>query len=304
MKDETGGDPIHGIKWTRKSTRKVSRELKRRGHRLGPRTVARLLKEQGYSLRANVKRLSGKRHPDREMQFRQIGRKVQVFRGQGLPVLSLDAKKKEIVTNFYNGGRIWRQEEIAVADHDFPSKDLGRAIPYGIYDTVLNRGMVVVGTSHETSTFGVDALAQWYRREGRQQYPEAGEILLLVDNGGCNGSKRRLWKVELQRFADEFGLIVRVAHFPPGASKWNPIEHRMFSFISKNWAGQPLKTYETILNYIKTTTTETGLRIKAVLNSKEYPTGIKVTDEQLQQVNLRKARLLPRWNYAVRPHRN
>lgn len=304
MKDETGGDPIRGIKWARKSTRKVSRELKRRGHGVGPRTAARLLKELGYSLKANVKRLSGKRHPDREAQFGRIGRQVQRFRGQGLPVLSVDAKKKEIVANFHNAGRIWRQEEIWVADHDFPSQDLGRAIPYGIYDLVLNRGMVVVGTSHETASFGVDALSEWYLRDGRKRYPDAREILVLCDNGGCNGSSNRLWKFELQLFADQFGINVHVSHYPPGASKWNPIEHRMFSFISKNWAGQPLTSYEKILNYIRTTTTRTGLRIRAALNSRDYPTGLKVGDEEMQQLNLRRARVLPRWNYVIRPQEN
>lgn len=293
-----------GTKWARKSTRRVSQELFRQGYPVGPRTVSRLLKSFGYSLKANVKRLSGKRHPQREEQFQQIQRQVRSFRYQGLPVLSVDAKKKEIVANFYNDGRIWRKDETPVADHDFPSADLGRAIPYGMYDLLRNRGFVGVGTSHETATFGVDCLSLWYLREGRYQYQDADELLLLCDNGGCNGSRNRLWKYELQNFADRFGVAVRVAHYPPGASKWNPIEHRMFSFISLNWAGQPLKSYETVLKYIQTTTTKEGLKLRVALLSKDYPTGVEVPDEEMTRLNLRRSRTLPDWNYVIRPREN
>lgn len=291
-------------KWVRKSTRRISRELLGQGHPVGPRTVSRLVKGLGYSLKANVKRLSGKRHPRRDEQFRRIQRQVKSFRRQGLPVLSVDAKKKEIVANFHNAGRIWRQDEIAVADHDFPKADLGRAIPYGLYDVVRNRGFVGVGTSHETAAFGVDCLTLWYRREGRYRYRDAEELLLLCDNGGCNGSRNRLWKCEIQKFADRFGIAVRVAHYPPGASKWNPIEHRMFSFISINWAGQPLKSYETILNYIRTTTTKEGLKINSMLLNRAYPTGVEISDQEMENLNLQRRANLPDWNYVIRPRLN
>ena len=304
MEDETGGDPIRGTKWTRKSTRKVSEQLKREGHPAGPRTVSRLLKKLGYSLKANVKRLSGPRHPDREQQFEKIGKQRKAFEREALPVLSLDAKKKEVIANYYNRGQTWRREEMGVCDHDFPSPELGRAIPYGIYDVVRNAGMVVVGTSSETAAFGAESLATWYIREGRDRYPQADRILLLCDNGGCNGSRTWLWKYELQKFSDRFRISVTVAHYPPRASKWNPIEHRMFSFISKNWAGQPLSSYETVLKYIRTTTTKSGLTVKAVLKSKKYLTGVKLTDEQVAQINIRGARVLPRWNYTIRPRTN
>ena len=248
MKDEAGGDPISGVKWTRRSTRKVSDEMTRQGHPLSRGTAGRLLREMGFSLRANVKNLSGPRHPDREEQFQEIGRKRELFRRQGFPVVSVDTKKKEIIANYHNAGRIWRKGAIKVADHDFPHPELGRAHPFGIYDVRRNHGMVVVGTSGQTASFAVEALSLWYRQVGRRSYPEAKELLVLCDNGGCNGSQNRLWKYELQEFVDEFGIAVRVCHYPPRASKWNPIEHRLFSFISKNWAGQPLTSYEKMLN--------------------------------------------------------
>lgn len=304
MRDETGGDPISGVKWTRKSSRAVSRELIRQGHPACARTVSRLLKDMDFSLKANVKRLSGPRHPNREAQFQRIAKQVAKCRREGLPVLSVDAKKKELIGNFHNAGRIWRREEIAVADHDFRSDGVIKVVPYGLYDIVRNRGMVVVGTSHETSSFGVDALTEWYRREGYRAYPDAEELLILCDNGGCNGSQRRLWKVELQRFCDQFDIAVRVSHYPPRASKWNPIEHRMFSFISKNWAGQPLKDIDTMLNYIRTTRTSRGLRVKALLLPGEYPLGVKVSDEELASVTIRRARQIPRWNYVIQPRQN
>ena len=304
MEDETGGDPVRGVKWTRKSTRKLSRELSRRSHPVGPGTVSRLLKALGFSLKANVKRLSGPRHPDREEQFGQIHQKLQRCRRQGIPILSVDTKKKELIANFRNAGRIWRDREIAVSDHDFPSQAIGKAIPYGIYDVMRNEGLVVVGTSSETGAFGVDSLSTWYRRQGRCRYAQADRLLLLCDNGGCNGSRNRLWKYELQRFSDRFDVAVEVAHYPPRASKWNPIEHRLFSFISKNWAGQPLTSYETVLNYIATTTTEAGLKVKALFNPKRYPTKVAITDEQMDQINIRTGRVLPRWNYTIRPHDN
>jgi len=271
---------------------------------VSPRTAGRLLKDMGYSLQVNVKRLSGKRHPDRDQQFQRIEKRVQEYRREGLPVLSVDAKKKELVGNFYNAGRIWRQEELAVNDHDFLRDAIGKAVPYGMFDLLRNHGLVAVGTSRETATFGVDSLRRWYQLIGRQQYPDADRLLLLCDNGGCNGSRNRLWKYELQQFCDRFGIAVEVAHYPPGASKWNPIEHRLFSFITMNWAGQPLTSFETVLNYIRTTRTRSGLRVRALLLPKQYEKGVKVTDEEMGAVRLRRARVLPCWNYTIRPGNN
>lgn len=304
MKDEVGGDPISGVRWTRRSTRNLAREMARQGHPISRGTVGRLLKDMKISLKANVKRLSGRRHPDREQQFNVIGKKVKSLRRQGIPIVSVDTKKKEIIANYHNAGRIWRDKPIEVADHDFPHPELGRANPFGIYDIRRNHGMVVVGTSGQTASFAVEALSQWYGHVGRRAYPEAKELLVLCDNGGCNGSKNRLWKYELQEFADHFGIAVHVAHYPPRASKWNPIEHRLFSFISKNWAGQPLTSYEKMLNYIRTTKTKTGLKVRASLLEKHFPTGVEITDEQMDEINLRRGRVLSSWNYTIRPRPN
>lgn len=304
MKDEVGGDPISGVRWTRKSTRALAREMGRQGHGISRGTVGRLLNGMGFSLRANVKTLSGPRHLDRETQFTEIGRKLKSFEVKGSPILSVDTKKTEIIANYANAGHIWRHQPIDVSDHDFPHPELGRAVPFGIYDMGRNQGRVVVGTSAQTARFGVDALLEWYRRDGRRAYPDAEDLLILCDNGGCNGSKNRLWKYELQRFADQSGLTVHVAHYPPGASKWNPIEHRLFSFISKNWAGQPLSSYEKVLNFLRTTKTRTGLSVRANLLSKRYEKGVEVSDEQMSDISLRPGRVLSRWNYMIRARRN
>jgi hypothetical protein len=304
MEGQTGGDPMSGLKWTRKSTRNLSRELKREGHRASSTTVRRLLREQGYSLRVNVKRLSGENHPHRNRQFEAIQKQVQKYHREGFPVVSVDTKKKELIGNFYNAGQAWVRKEVAVSDHDFLSDGVGKAVPYGIYDLLRNQGFLTVGMSCETASFGVDSLTEWYRRHGRRQYPDADRLLILADNGGCNGSLNRLWKFELQRFSDRFGIRVDVAHYPPGASKWNPIEHKLFSFISKNWAGQPLRSYDTVLNYIRTTRTQTGLTVRAVLLPKTYDKGVKVSDEAMRGLRLTGARVLPRWNYSLRPHEN
>lgn len=304
MKDETGGDPITGVKWSRKSTRRLARELACQGHALSRSTLWRRLRKMGFSLRANVKTLSGPRHPSRERQFQVICRRKQLFGRKGVPLVSVDAKKKEIIANYHNGGRIWRDRPIEVGDHDFPAPELGRAIPFGIYDVMRNRATVVVGTSAQTASFGVDGLRRWYQTDGRIAYPQAHEVMIFCDNGGCNGSKNRLWKYELQNFSDEFNLTVHVSHYPPRASKWNPIEHRLFSFISKNWAGQPLTSYEKMLNYIRTTTTDAGLKVRACLLRKRYEKGIEISDEQMKQINLRRGRVLPDWNYSIRPRLN
>jgi hypothetical protein len=309
MEPHTAGDPISGIKWSRKSTRAISEELKRQGHGVCARTVSRLLQsdELGYSLKRNVKAIAGQRHPQRNRQFRQIQQKIDRFRRLGRPVLSLDCKKKELVGNFLNAGQAWRQEPIAVNDHDFPDPDVPKAVPYGIYDVLRNRGVVVVGTSAETAAFAVDALRTWRGLEDGQlsaHYADPDHVLVLVDNGGANGSRSRLWKRQLQKLANRLGVSFTVAHYPPGASKWNPIEHRLFSFISGNWAGQPLTDYPTILNFIRTTRTQTGLRVKAVLLDKRYKTGLQVTDEEYRQIRLRPGRVLPKWNYTIRPAQN
>lgn len=304
MEGETGGDPISGVKWSRRSTRKLAAELIRQGHRIARDTVGRLLGAQGFSLKANVKRLSGPRHPHREQQFQFIRKRTQAAGRKGIPALSVDTKKKEIIANYHNGGKIWVDKPIEVSDHDFPHPELGRANPFGIYDIRSKHGMVVVGTSAETAAFGVDALRVWYRTQGRVEYPEAREIQIFCDNGGCNGSKNRLWKYELQDFADEYNLAVHVTHYPPRASKWNPIEHRLFSFISKNWAGQPLNSYEKMLKYIRTTKTEAGLSVRASLLERHYETGIKISDDRMSEINLRWGRVLPQWNYTIRPRLN
>lgn len=304
MKDEVGGDPISGVRWTRKSTRALALEMGRQGHEISRGTVGRLLNGMGFSLRANVKTLSGPRHPDRETQFIQIGKKLKSFEGKRAPILSVDTKKTEIIANYANPGHIWRRQAINVSDHDFPQPELGRAIPFGIYDIGRNRGRVVVGTSAQTASFGVDALLEWYRRDGRRAYPDADELLILCDNGGCNGSKNRLWKYELQRFSDQSGLTIHVAHYPPGASKWNPIEHRLFSFISKNWAGQPLSSYEKVLKFLRTTRTRTGLSVRANLLQKHYEKGVVISDEQLSDLSLRPGRVLSSWNYTIRARLN
>ena len=304
MKDDIGGDPISGVKWARRSTRKVAAELRRRGHRISRGPVRRLLKQMDFSLKANVKNLSGPRHPDREEQFEQIGRIRERFQRQGFPVLSVDTKKREIIANYHNKGRVWRQEATEVADHDFPSPHLGRGIPFGIYDVQRKDGFILVGTSAATGSFAVDALRLWHRRIGLQVYPEAKQVLVLCDNGGCNGSTNRLWKYEMQGLADATGWTFHVAHYPPGASKWNPIEHGLFSFISKNWAGQPMTSYEKMLNYIRTTTTETGLTVRAYLVQKKYQKGVKISPEQMEAIHLRPGRVLPKWNYAIRPRPN
>jgi hypothetical protein len=304
MKDEVGGDPISGVRWTRKSTRALAQEMGRQGRGISRGTVGRLLKEMGFPLRANAKTLSGPRHPDRETHFIQIGKKLKSFEGKGAPILSVDTKKTEIIANYANAGHIWRRQAIDVSDHDFPQPELGRAVPFGIYDLGRNQGRVVVGTSAQTASFGVDALWEWYRRDGRRVYPDAEDLLILCDNGGCNGSKNRLWKYELQRFADQSGLTIHVAHYPPGASKWNPIEHRLFSFISKNWAGQPLNSYERVLNFLRTTKTRTGLSVRANLLSKRYEKGMEISDEQLSDISLHPGRVLSRWNYTIRARQN
>jgi Rhodopirellula transposase DDE domain len=300
----TAGDPITGLKWTHRSLDRLSRTLRRRGIKLGETTIARLLLLRGFSLRTNRKRLARTHDPQRDRQFRYLTRMHRLYGARGWPVISVDTKKKELVGNFKNRGRTRRRQPRDVLDHDFPSWAIGRAIPYGIYDSAFNDGYVVVGTSHETPAFAVAAIRRWWIVVGRRRYPEARRLLILADSGGANGCRKWAWKVALQRLADEFSLIITVTHYPPGASKWNPIDHRMFSLISGNWAGEPLVSYETVLKFIRTTRSETGFRCRACLDTKTYPKGLKVRPAEMACVRLRPRRVLPQWNYTIWPHKH
>lgn len=302
MAQDTAGDPVTGLRWTRKTTRKVSRQLRAAKIHVSPSTVARLLRQLGYSLRVNRKVIATTHNPHRDRQFRYIQSFREAFVESDLPIISVDTKKKEQIGRFKNPGAVWAKTPTAVNDHDFRSDAVGVAVPYGIYDVRANRGHVILGTSHDTPAFAVDAIARWWSREGRERYPRAEEMLILADNGGSNGSRIRAWKEALQtRLSDRFDCAVTVCHYPPGTSKWNPIEHRLFSEISKNWAGQPLETYDVALNYIRTTRTRTGLRVKATLNRREYKTGTKIPDSVMAQLNLHPHAVLPRWNYTIGP---
>ncbi len=291
------------LKWTHKSTRQLCAALRRRGIAVSRKTIARLLHQHDYSLRTNRKRLAGTNHPDRDRQFRYLTRIRRWYLTHGLPVISVDTKTKELVGNFKNPGRCWRKTDRDVLDHDFAKDASGRGIPYGIYDVGRNAGYVVIGTSHETAAFAVAAIRRWWLAVGRAVYPAARRLLIEADCGGANGNRRLAWKAGLQGFADEFGLIITVTHYPPGASKWNPIEHRMFSLISENWAGEPLVNYETILKYIRRTRSATGFHCRARLDRTVYKKGAKVSREGRAAIRLRPRSVLPQWNYTIWPHR-
>lgn len=302
MIEDTAGDPITGLKWTRKTTWKIARQLKSAGIDVSRNVVGRLLKDLGYSLRVNHKKIAKCSSPDRDRQFRYINALRKAFEADGLPIISVDTKKKEIVGNFKNAGAVWAKTPTLVNDHDFRSNAIGMAVPYGILDLVENRGHVFVGMSHDTPAFAVDAIVQWWLHDGRRRYPRADRLLVLADSGGSNGARVHAWKRDLQvKFCDRFGIAVTLAHFPSGTSKWNPIEHRLFSEISKNWAGRPLENYNVMLNYIRTTTTKTGLRVKATLVRREYEVGVKVPDREMAALNIRAHRVLPKWNYTLQP---
>jgi hypothetical protein len=302
MQDATAGDPMKELKWTHKSLRKLCRTLRRQGFRIGRQTIARLLREQHFLLRTNRKCQAGMHHPDRNRQYRYMAQQRRRFLKKNWPVLSVDAKKKELVGNFKNPGRCYRRHSRQVLDHDFPRYAIGVGIPYGIYDEGRNAGYVRIGTSHETAAFAVATLRQWWVEEGRWHYPKAKRMLIEADGGGGNGSRNGAWKVELQGLADETGLVICVSHYPPGASKWNWIEHRMFSQISENWAGEPLVSYETMLNFIRRTRTNTGFHCRASVDPTVYPLKRKITPEEKASVNRRPRRVLPQWNYLIRPH--
>ena len=305
MKHETAGDPVSGCKWTRKTTAKIAKELNRAGIEVSANTVGRLLRKMKFSLRMNLKSLeSGRRKaPDRrkrDQQFRYIRSQVQDYAAQGMPVISVDTKSRELIGPFHQPGRRWSQEPIKVFDHDFPSDASGVAIPYGIYDFCRNEGFVCVGTSHDTSEFAVAAIRTWWQKAGAAHYPRAERLLVLADCGGSNGYRTRLWKHQLQlAFCNRFGLQVKVCHYPPGSSKWNPIEHRMFSFISSNWAAEPLRDYETVLKFIRSTQTATGLKIRATLNTRQYQKGTRISEQQMQRIALKSYTRRPKWNYSI-----
>jgi len=310
MKYETAGDPVSGCKWTRKTTAKIARELKRMGIRVSANTVGRLLKKIDYRLRTNLKSLeSGLRNPpasrQRDQQFRYIRCQIEHYAANGWPVISVDTKSRELIGLFRQGGRQWCQQPILVFDHDFPSDATGVAIPYGIYDFCRNEGFVNLGTSRDTAEFAVASICKWWQMIGSVNYPNADRLLILADCGGSNGYRTRLWKHQLQAaFADRFKLRVKVCHYPPGASKWNPIEHRMFCFISSNWVAHPLTDYETALKFIRTTKTAAGLTIRAALHKKQYQKGIRICDNQMSQVNLKHYTHRPNWNYSITPTKN
>jgi hypothetical protein len=300
---ETAGDPMSEQKWVRSSLRQLSTRLKQAGHAASPPTVGRLLEKLGYALHVNAKKLEASAaHSDRNEQFEYIATQRQTFAAAGLPVISVDTKKKELIGNFKNAGQAWGQEAEAVNVHDFLNDAVGRAVPYGIYDLTHNRGTVYVGTSADTPQFAVDAIASWWESSGRLAFPQADHLLILADAGGSNGCRPRLWKQQLQyQVSDRFGLKVTVCHYPTGCSKWNPIEHRLFSHISLNWAGKPLRSWEIMLAYLRGTTTSTGLEVQALLWQSVYATGQSVSDTDMQTLNLERHLVCPNWNYTIRP---
>ncbi len=302
MAHDVAGDPMTGLRWTRKTTEKIRRQLRSVGIRVSRTTIARLLKLLGYSLRVNHKKIARCSSEYRDQQFRYIKRLRTSFARNAQPIVSVDTKKKELVGLFKNPGAAWVKEPTKVKDHDFRSEGKGMAVPYGVFDLQANRGHVSVGVSHDTPRFAVQALATWWARVGRMLYPRADQLLVLADNGGSNSSRARAWKIELQtRFCDRFHISVTVCHYPPGTSKWNPIEHMLFSAISRNWAGCPLESYETILKYIRSTKTSTGLRVNATLDARHYQTGIKINKADFATVRIRPHRTLAAWNYTLSP---
>jgi len=299
------GDPESPLRWTCKSTRTLAGELARRKHPASHEKVAQLLRELDYSLQGTRKTEEGEDHPDRDAQFRHINRQVKLALAQGRPVISVDTKKKELVGNYENKGRQWHKTGTAkrVQGHDFPQPAVPRAYPYGIYDLGRNTGFVNVGTDHDTATFAVASIRGWWRHEGRRLYAAATQLLITADGGGSNGYRLRLWKWELQRLADQIGLSIMVSHFPPGTSKWNKVEHRLFSFISSNWRGEPLQDYETVVRLIASTTTAKGLTVTCRLDRRKYTVGRKIADEHMATLNIEPLRFHGEWNYVIHPRK-
>lgn len=302
MNPETAGDPINGLKWTRKTTAKIAKALQIHGIHVGRNTVGRLLKQMDFRLRVNHKKRTTASPKDRDRQFGLIRRRRNVFARSGDPVLSVDCKKKEQVGNFKNAGVAWKQKATETLANDFRSDAEGIAVPYGLYDAGTNRGLVVVGTKRETPVFAADCVVSWWKTEGRKRYPHSDRLLILADGGGGNRSTSHVWHAHLQKkLCDPYGLTITVCHYPPGASKWNPVEHFLFSRISANWQGEPLDSYEKILKYIRTTKTESGLKVRALLNTRDYPKGIQLSAEELDTLSIRKNRILPKLNYTIAP---
>jgi len=301
---ETRGDPESPLQWICKSTRTIAAQLVKQKHPISHEKVAQLLRSLDYSLQSNRKTEEGADHPDRDAQFRHINARVRKCLAQGVPVISVDTKKKELVGNYHNAGEQWlpKKQAFKVQGHDFPKPEVPRAYPYGIYDVGRNAGFVNVGTDHDTGAFAVASIRGWWKHEGRRLYPCAAKVLITADGGGSNGSRLRLWKVELQNFADETGLSLCVCHFPPGTSKWNKVEHRLFSFISSNWRGEPLRNYETVVKLIARTSTAKGLSVTCRLDRRKYPTGRKVSDEEMMGVRIERNKFHGEWNYVIKPH--
>jgi len=303
LEETTAGDPMSALRWTSKSTTRIADELTRQGHPMSQPTVYRRLQKLGYSLQSNLKTKEGSAPPERDAQFRYINQQVRSFQSRGYPVLSVDTKKKERLGDFKNAGRTWRPKgkPIMVNMYDYPDLGDGPAIPYGVYDLRRNHGFVNVGMDHDTAEFAIESLRRWWRLVGKRQYAEAKGWLICADGGGSNGSRNRAWKWYLQRLVKDLGKPATVCHYPPGTSKWNKIEHRLFSFISSTWKGQPLVSYETVVNLIGNTTTKTGLKVKAALDHSQYSLGVKVTDEKMRQIKINPHRLHPKWNYTISP---
>lgn len=303
VEPETRGDPVRLLRWTSKSLRRLAQALKARGHTVCPHVIADCLRELGYSLQANSKTREGSRHMDRDAQFHYINDQALDFLAAGDPVISVDTKKKEMVGDFKNQGREWRPKGTpeAVKVHDFIDPQLGRAVPYGIYDLADNKGWVSVGTDHDTASFAVHAIRRWWLTMGRARYPKANRLMITADGGGSNGHRVRLWKIELQNLANSLRIPITVCHLPPGTSKWNKIEHRLFSFITLNWRGKPLRSFKTIVQLIATTTTTTGLAVRAELDEHKYPKGVKISDAKLAAINIHRHTFHGEWNYTISP---
>jgi hypothetical protein len=301
----TRGDPMSPLRWTCKSTRLLADELTRQDHPVSAPTVAELLRQAGYSLQANSKTREGASHPDRDAQFRYINRTVRRFLDRNQPAVSVDTKKKELVGDFKNAGREWhpRGQPQPVRVHDFPDKTKGKAIPYGVYDLLNDQGWVSVGIDHDTAQFAANSIRRWWSEMGRRRFPRATQLLITADGGGSNGYRSRLWKVALQQLADDLGLSLQICHFPPGTSKWNKIEHRLFSFITQNWRGRPLMSHQAIVSLIAATTTRSGLMVKAALDTNRYQIKLKVSDEELAQVRMQPQPFHGEWNYIISPHK-
>jgi len=301
---DTRGDPCSPLRWCSKSLQNIAGALMAAGHQISDRSAGKLLRGLGFRLHANVKTREGADHPDRDAQFRHLNETVRCALAVGEPTISVDAKKRELVGDFKAVGREWEPSgrPVEVRCHDFKDKDLGHAIPYGVYDIDANEGMVSVGVSNDTSAFAVSSIRAWWQHLGRERYPNAGTLTITADGGGSNSSRTRLWKIELQKLADEIGLSIRVCHFPPGTSKWNKIEHRMFSYVSLNWRGKPLESLQVIIDLIGSTTTSTGLKVYARLDPGRYEKGTKVTDRELAAVNIERDGFHPDWNYTIHPN--